>query len=198
MRKTFISIRTIPETRIETDNLFFRHPVEQDIPKMLELTCDQMLIENSASDVTGQTAEYMQGMVRRIVDNPSPEIDILGFHLKGPRPDLIGVARYAPMTAGEYPSIGFWIRAPYRRLKYNLEIGAGLFDYAFVARELEALIAWCFEANTATPHLCRRFGFTPFGERMVYSVARGRKLPARVFRLTREVWVEEQRHRFIA
>ena len=93
--------------------------------------------------------------------------------------ELIGVISYKP----EINELGYWVGPPYWNAGYATEAVQAVVVHLFSACGLERLDATVFADNAASAAVLIKAGFRETGQSSNFSVARGKSVVNRVFRL---------------
>ncbi|TPW26530.1 GNAT family N-acetyltransferase [Pararhizobium mangrovi] len=94
-----------------------------------------------------------------------------------------------PQPEADTLELGYWLGAPFWGKGYATEAAHALVDMAFRTRDIDRLHARCRVTNAASRRVIEKCGLQYQGETTVASLALGRQVPVRWYRLDRTTWI---------
>jgi [ribosomal protein S5]-alanine N-acetyltransferase len=164
---------------IRTQRLVLRPPVEADAGRITELINDFDIARMTGRvpfPYSRQNALDWLGIVASGREQPYAIIEAGA---------LIGVCGYSFGTARLIPEVGYWLGRAFWGQGYATEATQALIRHGFATMELTGIVIAHMADNPASARVIAKCGFVTTGERVTYSLARGRDVRSLTYAITR-------------
>ena len=170
---------------LETPRLILRPPQTSDVPHFVPLIGDFDVSKNCSRTPHPYTDHHGHEFVTMIAEKRALKQDY-AFAIRRKEDDaFIGLCGIHPERGWE---IGYWIGKPFWGQGYATEVGETLIGFGFDELGAERLAAEWFHDNPASGRVLEKLGFTPAGETMSNSLARGHLVPSHIVALDRHAY----------
>ncbi|MGI9463063.1 MAG: GNAT family N-acetyltransferase [Aestuariivirgaceae bacterium] len=172
--------------RIETDRLALRHPEDTDAERIAELANHIEIAQNlatmphpygvnDANEFIAKVATAKQGATFVVV-------------CKGDD-DVIGMAGYGPVEAGDHIDFGYWLGRDYWGKGYASEAAQAVLTHAFCIGRVDEIDTDCRIDNPGSRRILDKLGFQSSGPRERYSLGANETVPTEGVRLSCDDWL---------